>query len=87
MTDSSYEGKTVLITGGTGSFGKTMADHLLLQDVGSVRIFSRDEAKQHEMRTNYADARLDFHIGDIRDPRSISHATEGVDLVFRDLVR
>lgn len=79
---ASYTNKTVLITGGTGSFGQTMVDHLLGTDVAAIRIFSRDEAKQHDMRTSYAEPRLDFHIGDIRDPRSIGRATEGVDLVF-----
>lgn len=81
-TNIDYAGKTVLITGGTGSFGRTMAEHLLKTDIAAVRIFSRDEAKQHDMRIEFADERLDFHIGDIRDPHSIGRAMSGVQLVF-----
>lgn len=77
-----YEGKTVLITGGTGSFGKKMARRLLDQGCPKIRIFSRDEAKQHQMRIDFADARLEFHIGDVRERQSIDHAMAGVNLVF-----
>jgi len=62
------EGATVVITGGTGSFGSTMANHLLSKDVGEVRIFSRDEAKQDAMRHKVADPRVRFFLGDTRDP-------------------
>ncbi|TWT80853.1 UDP-glucose 4-epimerase [Planctomycetes bacterium CA13] len=75
-------GKTVLITGGTGSFGKTMAKHLLDQGYEQVRIFSRDEWKQEEMRVRMAEPRLRFYIGDVRSRASVDSAMEGVDLVF-----
>lgn len=82
MDTRTVEGSDVLITGGTGSFGKTMTDHLLASDVGRIVILSRDEAKQHAMRVAYRDTRLEFHVGDIRDPRSVERACEGVDFVF-----
>lgn len=74
---------TYLITGGTGSFGKTVVRHLLEQGAGEIRVLSRDEAKQDAMRTNldYADA-VKFYIGDIRDRDSVDHAMRGVDFVF-----
>jgi len=72
-----------LITGGTGSFGKTMASHLLKADCEEVRIFSRDEAKQDLLRTKYMDdPRVKFYIGDIRDYQSIHAALQDVDYVF-----
>lgn len=76
--------KKVLITGGTGSFGKTMVKYLLLQkDIGEVRVFSRDEAKQDKLRTEYmGDSRVKFYIGDVRDFQSIKAALKGVDYVF-----
>ena len=77
-----YEDKTVLITGGTGSFGKKMARRLLDRGYGKVKIFSRDELKQHDMRIDFADQRLEFHIGDVRDRQSVDHAMGGVDYVF-----
>lgn len=75
-------GATVAITGGTGSFGSTMARHLLSQSVGAVHILSRDEAKQDEMRTRFSDSRLKFFLGDIRDADSVSDAFVDVDFVF-----
>lgn len=78
----SPEGKTVLITGGTGSFGKTMAVELLNAGYEEIRIFSRDECKQDEMRNQMADPRLKFYIGDVRRRDSVDMAMEGVDLVF-----
>jgi len=72
----------VLITGGTGSFGKKMTRRLLDQGCGQIRILSRDEAKQHEMRIEFEDSRLEFHVGDVRDRRSVDYAIGGVDLVF-----
>jgi UDP-glucose 4-epimerase len=75
-------GSVVTITGGTGSFGSTMAKHLLQNDVGEVRIFSRDEAKQDAMRHELADERVRFYIGDVRDPISVESALKGTDLVF-----
>ena len=73
-----------LITGGTGSFGKTVTNALLLkEDVSEIRIFSRDETKQDLMRTRYMhDPRVKFYIGDIRDYNSIHAALSGVDFVF-----
>jgi len=76
------DGSTVLITGGTGSFGHKMTERLLAQDVGRVIVFSRDEAKQHEMRIAFGDERLDFMVGDIRETRGIERAMAGVDHVF-----
>jgi UDP-N-acetylglucosamine 4,6-dehydratase len=72
----------VTITGGTGSFGSTMARHLLANGVGEVRIFSRDEAKQDAMRHSLGDSRVRFYIGDVRDPLSVKSAVKGADLVF-----
>ena len=71
LTEASYEGATVLVTGGTGSFGRTVARHLLDRDVGEIRILSRDEAKQHDMRVRFNDSRLNFYVGDIRSERSV----------------
>lgn len=78
----SFADKTVLITGGTGSFGKKMTTRLLERGVGRIKIFSRDEAKQHFMRVDYGDPRLEFHLGDVRDRQSVDHAMGGVDLIF-----
>jgi|TARA_B110000503_G_C7125076_1_gene404231 UDP-N-acetylglucosamine 4,6-dehydratase/5-epimerase len=76
------EGSTIVITGGTGSFGSTMAKHLLRQNAGEVRIFSRDEAKQDAMRHDIADSRVRFFIGDTRDSDSVERAVRGSDLIF-----
>lgn len=75
-------GKTVLITGGTGSFGKTVTKGLLQTDVKEIRIFSRDELKQELMRIEFSNPKLKFYIGDVRDPDSVEKVMEGVDLVF-----
>jgi len=74
--------KAVLITGGTGSFGKAVIHRLLTTDCEDIRIFSRDEWKQEEMRIHYANPRLKFFIGDVRDKDSVDKAMEGVALVF-----
>lgn len=74
--------KTILVTGGTGSFGKQMTNRLIDLGCQEIRIFSRDEAKQESMRVEYANDSLKFYIGDIRDKESINHALRGVDLVF-----
>ncbi len=71
-----------LITGGTGSFGRTMLGHLLERGYSTVRIFSRDEEKQHLMRSEFKDERVEFHIGDVRDRDSVMNATRGVRHVF-----
>lgn len=73
---------TVLVTGGTGSFGYTMVRRLLESGVGEVRILSRDELKQHDMRLALSDDRVRFYIGDVRDYQSVDRATRGVDSVF-----
>jgi UDP-glucose 4-epimerase len=72
----------VTITGGTGSFGATMAKDLLAGDVSEVRIFSRDENKQDQMRNSMKDERLRFFIGDVRDRDSLVPAIKGVDYIF-----
>ena len=74
--------KSVIITGGTGSFGTAMVTRLLRSDVREIRIFSRDEAKQEKMRVKLAEPRLKFFIGDVRDRSSIDSAMVGVDLAF-----
>ena len=75
-------GKTVLITGGTGSFGRAMVDRLLQTDVKEIRIFSRDELKQELMRIEYKQPRLNFYIGDVRERDSVDNVMKGVDYVF-----
>ncbi|PIR41804.1 MAG: UDP-glucose 4-epimerase [Candidatus Yanofskybacteria bacterium CG10_big_fil_rev_8_21_14_0_10_37_15] len=74
--------KTVLITGGTGSFGNVMAKHILGHNPKKVIIFSRDEKKQFDMDNNFNDDRLEFVIGDVRHRQSVEHAMHGVDMVF-----
>ena len=76
------EGKTVLITGGTGSFGNAVLRRLLSLSVGEIRIFSRDEKKQDDMRKELNEPRLKFHIGDVRDYDSVHASLKGVDYVF-----
>ena len=75
-------GKTILITGGTGSFGKTIFKKLLTTDVSEIRIFSRDEKKQNDMREEINDNRVKFFLGDIRDYESVSDSTRNVDYIF-----
>jgi len=75
-------GATVLITGGTGSFGSTMARRLLTEGVAEVRVLSRDEAKQDDLRRRLGDERMRFYVGDVRDPASVDDATRGVDMIF-----
>ena len=75
-------GATVAITGGTGSFGSTMARHLLDQGVAGVHILSRDEAKQDEMRSRMDEPRLKFFLGDVRDLESVENAFVGADFIF-----
>jgi UDP-N-acetylglucosamine 4,6-dehydratase len=76
------EGMTLLITGGTGSFGNAVLQRFLNSDIGEIRIFSRDEKKQDEMRRAYRSPKLKFYIGDVRNRASIDSAMNGVDLVF-----
>lgn len=82
MTNRQVKDAVVTITGGTGSFGSTMAKYLLAQGASQVRIFSRDESKQDAMRHALADERLRFYIGDVRDEKSVRKAIRGTDLVF-----
>lgn len=77
-----FKNKTLLITGGTGSFGNAMLKGFLNSDLKEIRIFSRDEKKQEDMRIRYNNDKLNFVIGDIRDFRSINHAMADVDYVF-----
>jgi UDP-N-acetylglucosamine 4,6-dehydratase len=77
-----FKSSVVTITGGTGSFGLTMVKHLLTQNVEKVRVFSRDETKQEQMRRDFRDERLQFIIGDVRDIYSVESAIEGADYVF-----
>lgn len=76
------KGKTILITGGTGSFGNAVLRRLLKMDIGEIRIFSRDEKKQEDMRIELANDRVKFYIGDVREYSSIHQAMKGVDYVF-----
>ena len=78
----SMAGATVLITGGTGSFGSTMARSLLREGVAQIRVLSRDEAKQDAMRRSVQDERMRFYVGDVRDPHSVDDAVRGSDMVF-----
>ena len=77
-----FKDKLLLITGGTGSFGNAVLNRLLDTDIGEIRIFSRDEKKQEDMRIRLANDKVKFFIGDVRDRRSIRPAMEGVDYVF-----
>ena len=77
-----YTNKTLMITGGTGSFGNAVLRRFLGTDIGEIRIFSRDEKKQDDMRHQYGDPKVKFYIGDVRDPEGLRDAMEGVDFVF-----
>ena len=77
-----FDGKKVLITGGTGSLGQALTKHLLKKNVDTIRILSRNESKQIEMESNFNDDRLRFLLGDVRDAERLSRAFEDVDIVF-----
>lgn len=77
-----FTGATLMITGGTGSFGNAVLKRFLDSDIKEIRVFSRDEKKQDDMRKRYNDAKLKFYIGDVRDYQSILNATRGVDYIF-----
>ena len=85
---SVFDGKTLLITGGTGSFGNAVLKRFLGTDVGEIRVFSRDEKKQDDMRHEFqarmpeAAGKIKFYIGDVRDKSTLRHAMQGVDYVF-----
>ena len=88
MEKSVFAGKTLMITGGTGSFGHTVLKHFLTTDIGEIRIFSRDEKKQddmrHELQVNYPEyfQKVKFYIGDVRNIQSLRDAMPGVDYIF-----
>ena len=82
MKVSMFTDKTLLITGGTGSFGNAVLKRFLDTDIAEIRIFSRDEKKQDDMRKRYSHSKLKFYIGDVRDARSVAGAMRGVDYVF-----
>ena len=77
-----FEGKKILITGGTGSLGQALTKRILAQNPAQIRIFSRNEFKQISMESSFPDDRLRFLIGDIRDLGRLIRATEDVDFVF-----
>ena len=85
---SLFTGKTLLITGGTGSFGNAVLNRFLDTDIGEIRIFSRDEKKQDDMRHEFqakmpqAAEKIRFYIGDVRDLASVKNAMYGVDYIF-----
>ena len=77
-----FKNKTLLITGGTGSFGNAVLNRFLDTDIKEIRIFSRDEKKQDDMRHQYQNPKIKFYIGDVRDKRSVDGALFGVDYIF-----
>jgi UDP-N-acetylglucosamine 4,6-dehydratase len=82
MENKLFKGKTLLITGGTGSFGNAVLNRFIDSDLREIRIFSRDEKKQDDMRHQIKNPKVKFYIGDVRDKRSIDAAMFGVDYVF-----
>ena len=77
-----FKAKILMITGGTGSFGNAVLKRFLDTDIAEIRVFSRDEKKQDDMRKKYANPKLKFYIGDVRDFQSVLNATRGVDYIF-----
>lgn len=77
-----FRNKTLLITGGTGSFGNAILDKFLKSDLSEIRVFSRDEKKQNDMRKKYISDKLTFYIGDVRDTQSLMPAMKNVDYLF-----
>jgi len=77
-----FKDETLLITGGTGSFGNAVLRRFIDSEVKEIRIFSRDEKKQDDMRKKYNDSKLQFYIGDVRDYQSVLNAVRGVDYIF-----
>lgn len=79
---SEIKDSVITVTGGTGSFGRVMTNHLLSNGAAEVRVLSRDETKQDEMRTEYQNEKLKFYIGDVRDKGSVDRVIKGSDFVF-----
>ena len=79
---TNFKGKIILITGGTGSFGEYFVDYLQSKDLKEIRIFSRDEMKQEQMRQRLNNSKVKFYIGDIRDRSSLDNAIVGVNYIF-----
>lgn len=77
-----FKNKILLITGGTGSFGNAVLNRFLDSEIKEIRIFSRDEKKQDDMRHKYKNPKIKFYIGDVRDKRSVDGAMQGVDYIF-----
>ena len=77
-----FKDKILLITGGTGSFGNAVLNRFLETDIKEIRIFSRDEKKQDDMRTRLQNKKLKFYIGDVRDYSSVAKVMPGVDYIF-----
>ncbi|RYG91664.1 MAG: NAD-dependent epimerase/dehydratase family protein, partial [Alphaproteobacteria bacterium] len=77
-----FAGRTLMITGGTGSFGFTILKYFLSLPISEIRIYSRDEKKQEDQRMRLRDDRLKYYIGDVRDPRALASAMRGVDYIF-----
>lgn len=77
-----FKNKKLLITGGTGSFGNAVLNRFLTSEITEIRLFSRDEKKQDDMRKKYNDPKLKFYIGDVRDFSSVLNATRGIDYIF-----
>ena len=77
-----FNNKKILITGGTGSFGNAFVRKLIKYKIKEIRIFSRDEKKQDDMRKQFNNSKLKFYIGDIRDAESVENAVQGVDFIF-----
>lgn len=79
---SSFDGKILLLTGGTGSFGNAVLRKFLNSEIKEIRVFSRDEKKQDDMRKKYNSPKLKFYIGDVRDYQSVLNVVRGVDFIF-----
>jgi UDP-glucose 4-epimerase len=77
-----FHNKTLLITGGTGSFGQAVIRRFIDSGIGEIRVFSRDEKKQDDIRKKYKSSKLKFYIGDVRDPQSVNNAVRGADFIF-----